>query len=111
MEPGFTRFIRIFSSIDVLINARNIGGLKNNLFGSILGLFKGGIFVLIIVLILQSMSWVTQNHGWVETSGALRTFQDWSVDIKPLLSKHLLFIELEPGDAVVEFIENEILGD
>ena len=111
MEPGFSRFIRIFSSIDVLINARNIGGLKNNLFGSILGLFKGGIFVLIIVLILQSMTWVTQNHGWVETSGALRTFQDWSVDIKPLLSKHLLFIELEPGDAVVEFIENEILGD
>jgi uncharacterized membrane protein required for colicin V production len=88
-----------------------VGGLKNNFFGAILGLFKGGIFVLIIVLILQSMTWVTQNHAWVETSGALRTFQDWSVDIKPVLSEHLLFVELEPGDAVVEFIESEILKE
>ena len=111
MEPVFSRFLSVFSSIDVLINARNVGGLKNNFFGAILGLLKGGIFVLIIVLILQSMPWVTQNHGWVETTGALRTFQDWSVDIKPLLSKHLLFVELTPGDAVVEFIESEILGD
>ena len=54
---------------------------------------------------------VTQNHAWVETSGALRTFQDWSVDVKPVLSKHLLFIELEPGDKIVEFIESEITGD
>ncbi|MDB9788846.1 hypothetical protein OAB52_03580 [Candidatus Thioglobus sp.] len=57
------------------------------------------------------MTWVTQNHAWVETSGALRTFQDWSVDIKPVLSEHLLFVELEPGDAVVEFIESGITGD
>jgi len=27
------------------------------------------------------------------------------------LSKHLLFIELEPGDAIVEFIESEITGE
>jgi hypothetical protein len=57
------------------------------------------------------MSWVTQNHAWVETSGALRTFQDWSVDVKPVLSKYLLFVELDPGDVVVEFIESEILKD
>ena len=111
MEPVFNRFITVFSSIDVLINARNIVGLKNNFFGAVLGLLKGGIFVLIIVLVLQSMTWVTQNHAWVETSGALRTFQDWSVDIKPLLSKYLLFVELEPGDAVAEFIETEILEE
>jgi hypothetical protein len=57
------------------------------------------------------MSWVTQNHAWVETTGALRTFQDWSVDIKPVLSKHLLFVELGPGDVMVEFIESEILKE
>jgi len=27
------------------------------------------------------------------------------------LSKHLLFVELEPGDVVVEFIESEILKE
>jgi len=111
MAPVFERILNILQALDVLINARNVGGLKNNFLGAVLGLFKGGIFVLIIVLVLQSLSWVTQNHAWVETSGALRTFQNWAVDIKPLLSEHLLFVKLEPGDAVVTFIESEILGE
>ena len=111
MAPAYEGILGSLSALDVLINARNIVGLKNKFFGAVLGLFKGGTFVLIAVLILQSMSWVTQNHAWVETSGALRTFQDWSVDVKPVLSKHLLFVELEPGDVVVEFIESEILKD
>jgi len=111
MAPVFDRILNILQALDVLINARNVGGLKNNFLGAVLGLFKGGIFVLIIVLVFQSLSWVTQNHAWVETSGALRTFQDWAVNIKPFLSEHLLFVKLEPGDAVVTFIESEILGD
>ena len=111
MAPAYEGVLRSLSALDVLINARNIVGLKNKFFGAVLGLFKGGTFVLIAVLILQSMSWVTQNHAWVETTGALRTFQDWSVDVKPVLSKHLLFVELEPGDVVVEFIESEILKE
>lgn len=111
MAPVFEKIINILQALDVLINARNVGGLKNNFFGAVLGLFKGGILILIIVLVLQSLSWATQNHAWVETSGALRTFQNWAVDIKPLLSEHLLFVKLEPGDAVVTFIESEILGE
>jgi len=111
MAPVFEKIINILQALDVLINARNVGGLKNNLLGAVLGLFKGGILVLIMVLVLQSLSWATQNHAWVETSGALRTFQDWAVNIKPFLSEHLLFVKLEPGDAVVTFIESEILGD
>ncbi len=111
MSPVFERILNILQSLDVLINARNVGGLKNNFLGAVLGLFKAGIFVLIIVLILQSLSLVTQNHAWVETTGALRTFQNWAVDIKPFLSEHLLFVKLEPGDAVVTFIESEILGE
>ena len=111
MAPVFERILNILQALDVLINARNVGGLKNNFLGAVLGLFKGGIFVLIIVLVLQSLSWITQNHAWVETSGALRTFQNWAVDIKPFLSEHLLFVKLEPGDAVATFIESEILGE
>jgi hypothetical protein len=111
MAPIFEKILNILQALDLLINARNVGGFKNNFLGAVFGLFKGGIFVLILVLIMQSLSWVTQTHAWVETSGALRTFQNWSVDIKPLLSEHLIFIELEPGDAVVTFIESAILGE
>ncbi len=111
MAPVFEKILNILQALDVLINARNVDGLKNNFLGAVLGLFKGGIFVLIMVLVLQNLSWVTQSHAWVETSGALRTFQNWAVDIKPFLSEHLLFVKLEPGDAVVTFIESEILGE
>ena len=111
MAPVFEKILNILQALDVLINARNVDGLKNNFLGAVLGLFKGGIFVLIMVLVLQNLSWVTQSHAWVETSGALRTFQNWAVDIKPFLSEHLLFVKLEPGDAVVSFIEREILGE
>ena len=111
MAPVFGKILNILQALDVLINARNVDGLKNNFLGAVLGLFKGGIFVLIMVLVLQNLSWVTQSHAWVETSGALRTFQNWAVDIKPFLSEHLLFVKLEPGDAFVTFIESEILGE
>lgn len=111
MAPVFEKILNILQALDVLINARNVDGLKNNFLGAVLGLFKGGIFVLIMVLVLQNLSWVTQSHAWVETSGALRTFQNWAVDIKPFLSEHLLFVKLEPGDAVVSFIESKILGE
>ena len=111
MAPVYEGILSALSYLDTLINARNVDGLKNKFLGAILGLFIGGTFVLIVVLILQNMSWITQNHAWVETSGALRTFQDWSVDVKPVLSKYLLFVELGPGDVVVEFIVSEILKD
>ena len=111
MAPVFERILNILQALDVLINARNVGGLKNNFLGAVLGLFKGAIFVLIIVLVFQSLSWVTQNYAWVETRGTLRTFQNLAVDIKPFLSEHLLFVKLEPGDAVATFIESEILGE
>jgi len=83
MAPVFERILNILQALDVLINARNVVGLKNNFLGAVLGLFKGAIFVLIIVLVFQSLSWVTQNYAWVETRGALRTFQNLAVDIKP----------------------------
>ena len=50
MAPVFEKIINILQALDILINARNVGGLKNNFLGAVLGLFKGGIFVLIIVL-------------------------------------------------------------
>jgi uncharacterized membrane protein required for colicin V production len=101
LAPFFERILNILSGIDNLLNARNIVGIKNKLLGAFVGLFKGGISVLIIVLVLQSVSWVSQQYFWIETQGVLRIFQDWSVGIKPNLSEHLLFVELEPGDEII----------
>ncbi len=106
LAPIFAKILKGLNVLDSFFNARNVGGLKNQFFGSIVGLFKGGIFVLIIVLVLQNLNWATQNHAWVETTGTLRIFQDWGVDIKPFLSKHLLFIDLEPGDVLI--LESDI---
>ena len=101
LAPLFERVLNILSGIDSLLNARSIVGIKNKLLGAFVGLFKGGLFVLIVVLVFQSVSWISQQYFWIETQGVLRTFQDWSVDIKPNLSEHLLFVELEPGDEII----------
>jgi uncharacterized membrane protein required for colicin V production len=54
MAPVFEKILNILQALDVLINARNVDGLKNNFLGAVLGLFKSGIFVLIMVLVLQT---------------------------------------------------------
>ncbi|SFV81175.1 hypothetical protein MNB_SUP05-6-987 [hydrothermal vent metagenome] len=58
-------------------------------------MIKGSLAILIMVLVLQSIEWISQQYYWVETKGALKTFQDVASDIKPELSQHLLFIENE----------------
>jgi len=81
--------------LDVLLNARNVNSTKNKTLGGLIGLIKGSLFILIMVLVLQSISWISQQYYWVETKGALRSFQDIATDIKPELSQYLLFIEVE----------------
>ncbi len=98
LKTLYEKILNILSGIDNLLNARNIVGVKNNIFGGCVGLLKGALAMLVIVLILQSFNWVSQQYYWIETQGTLRIIQDWSVDIKPYLSEHLLFVELEPGD-------------
>jgi len=61
----------------------------------LVGLVKGSLAILIMVLVFQSIDSISQQHYWIEANGALRTFQDVASDIKPALSEHLLFIENE----------------
>ncbi|RUM80615.1 MAG: hypothetical protein DSZ15_00700, partial [Candidatus Thioglobus sp.] len=80
---------------DSALNARDIDSTKNKLLGGLIGLIKGSLVILIMVLVLQSVEWISQQYYWVETKGMLRIFQDVASDIKPELSQHLLFIENE----------------
>ena len=95
LAPLFQKTLNGLHSVDTALNARNIDSTKNKLLGGLIGLIKGSLVILILVLVLQSISWVSQQYYWVETKGALRTFQDVASDIKPKLSQHLLFIEIE----------------
>ncbi len=95
LEAFFKKILDGLQAVDTSINARNVNSTKNNLLGAAIGIIKGSLAILIMVLILQSVSWVSQQYYWVETKGALRTFQDIATDIKPELSQHLLFIEAE----------------
>jgi len=83
------------NALDVKLNAKNIDSTKNNLLGAIIGLIKGSLAILIMVLVFQSIDQISQQHYWIETNGALRVFQDVATDIKPELSQHLLFIKDE----------------
>lgn len=95
LSPFFQKILNGLHRTDSILNARNIDSTKNKLLGGLIGLIKGSLAILIIVLVLQSVEWVSQQYYWVETKGALRVFQDVASDIKPELSQHLLFIESE----------------
>lgn len=82
----------MLSSLNNKFNAINIISKNNRIFGSIIGLIKGFSFVVITILILQSIDAISYQY-WLKSEGSLKIFQDVSLSIKPELSKHLLFIK------------------
>lgn len=85
--------LNILGLLDNKLNATSIIGKNNHIFGSIIGLIKGFTFIIIMILILQSIDAVSQAYYWVESESSLKIFQNVSSSIKPELSKHLLFIK------------------
>lgn len=88
----FKKILDALHALDQLLNAKNISGNSNNFGGLLVGLIKGSLAILIMVLVFQSIDSISQQHYWIEANGALRFFQDIASDIKPALSEHLLFI-------------------
>lgn len=89
----FTKILNVLHILDEKLNARNINSKRNNFGGLLVGLIKGSLAILIMVLVFQSIDSISQQYYWIEANGALGTFQDMASDIKPALSEHLLFIE------------------
>jgi len=95
LSTFFKKILDALHSLDRILNAKNINSNSNNFGGLLIGLIKGSLAILIMVLVFQSIDSVSQQHFWIEANGALRTFQDVASDIKPALSEYLLFIENE----------------
>jgi uncharacterized membrane protein required for colicin V production len=91
----FKKILDALHSLDRILNAKNIDSNSNSFGGLLIGLIKGSLVILIMVLVFQSIDSVSQQHFWIEANGALRTFQDVASGIKPALSEYLLFIENE----------------
>ncbi len=92
LSSFFEKILKILQAMDIKLNARNINSTQNSILGSMIGLIKANLAILIIVLMLQNISWISQQYYWIETNGALRIFQDIASNIKPALSQYLLFI-------------------
>ncbi|MDB3869699.1 CvpA family protein [Candidatus Thioglobus sp.] len=95
LSTFFKKILDTLHSLDRILNAKNINSNSNNFGGLLIGLIKGSLAILIMVLVFQSIDSISQQHFWIEANGALRTFQDVASDIKPALSEYLLFIENE----------------
>ena len=95
LSTFFKKILDALHSLDRILNAKNINSNSNNFGGLLIGLIKGSLAILIMVLVFQSIDSISQQHFWIEANGALRTFQDVASDIKPALSEYLLFIENE----------------
>lgn len=93
LSSFFKKTLNILHALDTQLNAKNFNSRRNNFGGLLVGLTKGSLAILIMVLIFQSIESISQQYYWIEANGALSTFQDMATDIKPALSEHLLFIE------------------
>ena len=93
LSSFFKKTLNALHTLDDKLNAKNINSRKNNAGGMFVGLLKGSLAILIMVLVFQSIDSISQQYYWLETNGALRVFQDVVTDIKPALSEHLLFIK------------------
>lgn len=91
----FKKILDALHFLDRILNAKNINSSSNNFGGLLIGLIKGSLVILIMVLVFQSIDSISQQHFWIEANGALRAFQDVASGIKPALSEYLLFIENE----------------
>lgn len=93
LSAFFKKILNVLHALDNKLNAKNINSIQNNLLGSLVGLIKGSLAILIMVLVFQSIDAISQQYYWIEANGALKTFQDVVSNIKPDLSEHLLFIK------------------
>ena len=91
----FKKILNVLHSLDRILNAKNINSNSNNFGGLLIGLIKGSLVILIVVMVFQSIDSISQQQFWIEANGVLRTFQDVASLIKPALSEYLLFIENE----------------
>jgi len=93
LSAFFTKILNTLHFLDEKLNAKNINSNTNNIGGLIIGLIRGSLAILIMVLVFQSIDNISQQYYWIETNGALKAFQDIGLDIKPILSEYLLFIK------------------
>ncbi len=93
LSAFFTKILNTLHFLDEKLNAKNINSNTNNIGGLIIGLIRGSLAILIMVLVFQSIDNISQQYYWIETNGALKAFQDIGLDIKPTLSEYLLFIK------------------
>jgi uncharacterized membrane protein required for colicin V production len=85
--------LNMMTSLDDKLNATNNTNENNQLFGAIIGLAKGFIFIIVTLLILQSIDAVTQKNYWIESENSLRIFHDVASETRAELSEHLHFIK------------------
>lgn len=75
------------------LNATQINNKKNDMLGIIVGLIKGSLFIIIMVLILQNINAISQQPFWIESQGALKILQEVAANIQPKLVQYLIFLK------------------
>ncbi|AYQ55921.1 hypothetical protein MS2017_0165 [Bathymodiolus thermophilus thioautotrophic gill symbiont] len=75
------------------LNATHIHSTNNNIGGAVVGLIKGILFIVIVVLILQNTNAISLQLFWIESQGALRVLQEIAINIQPKLAQYLIFLK------------------
>ncbi len=97
-EPCFlASFFRIIlnglHSVGVTLNARETSTPMRKIWGAIVGLIKGFVLIVALILILQNIDFISKQVFWIEPQSLFKAFQNMATSIRPELADYLLFIK------------------
>ncbi len=90
-RPLFQIVLTTLQNINTALNASNTGPIRKT-GGAVIGLIKGCVLIVMVILLLQSIDFVAEQNFWLESQNLFKAFQELTASVKSELAEHLLFI-------------------
>lgn len=103
MEYVYSKFLLYIKKINNVINTSSKSTL-NKLLGATIAFINNLIFLLIIVLILQSFEFINQQLFWINAQGILLNLQNVLSEIEPFIFEKIIFIDVNNLNNIISDI-------
>lgn len=91
-ESLFKVILGGLQNINALLNAGETTPMRK-IGGAIIGLMRGFVLTIMVILVLQSIGFISKQVFWTESQNSFKAFQNIATSIRPELANHLLFIK------------------
>ena len=93
LESFFRTLLKGLHSISAAFNMCEANTPMRKTGGAVIGLIKGFVFIVMLVLVLQNVDFISKQVFWTESQSLFKVLQDITANIKVELADYLLFIK------------------